>query len=477
MIPENEDALRRAHPAFLEALQKTPPMKDAELVPSRRGPVTLVWTDTAGRRRFLHSQVDPIGESRKVVDAVVGSSSRVLLVGHGVGHEIREMAGRVQDLTVLAVNLPMLRFLCDHLNLSDLFSNPTVRWIFGSPAVVRSKLQDIQPSGVTVVLHPPFLELIPPEFEGLLQIVRRIQSGRDTEDRIGPDARENLRRNFPALASPGVTCLFGSARGRPVVVAGAGPTLDESIDAIRRLVPRACLIAVDTVAQGLAEEGLEPDLIVSIDPKPESGLHFLTGDGVASLRGILVFTPITHPDLVASFEGRRLVAIPKNHFLLHPAESVLASKGLLVSGGSVSILAASLAVVMEPAFVCLAGVDFRASAGRFYSGLSSYLRRARQSAGRFSSSETAEHEILFQETRQTPEGTTTPRLDHYASDFRYLLKQSLVPFYSLGPAPVDGVRSGILPCVDVGPMSRPIHIPGADGQPPQDLFSLLGMKL
>lgn len=489
MIPANEEALRQTHPALLEELKTAANLKNVEIQASRRGPPTLVWTDDKGTRKFLHSQIDPVGESRKVAEAALGpvsaGPSRALLIGHGAGHEIRALADRVRELWVLAANLPLLRFLCDHADLSDIFLNPRVKWFYGNPSKISSQLNDMFASGgessasdVTVVIHPPFLAPIPPEFERILAVVRQIQSGRDTEDLIRPIAEDNFRKNFSALGSPGVSSLFGCARGRPVIVCGAGPTLDESIDPLRRLQPFSYLIAVDTVAEGLAENRLLPDLVVSIDPRPDSGLHFQAGRRSETVTGrsVLVFTPTTCPDIVRLFEGRRLLAIPKKHFLLSPAESVLAGKGTLTSGGSVSVLTAALAVAMEPAYVCLAGVDFRSGSGRFYSKLSSYLRMIRSVAYRFATPEMTEQEIFSQEIQRGPAGDTAPRLQHYASDFRLLLKQSALPFYSLGPAPMPEVRSGGLPCLELNAVSRPMEIPPDVAPPPKaELFNILGL--
>lgn len=485
MIPANESALEKTNPSLLAAISAARPSDRIELVPSRRGPPTLVWIDSDGRRKFLHSPVDPAAESRKVAEAAVGgvgSAARAILIGHGAGYEIRALAERVEELWVLAANLTLLRFVCDRLDLSDVLMNPKVRWLFGTPSEVSSQLKTLTRSAgadlptMEVVIHPPLLEPIPAEFETVVAIVRQIQSGRDTEDLIGPIARENFRKNYSALASAGVRTLFGTAGGRPVIVAGAGPTLDDSLPVMRDLYPFSYLIAVDTVADGLAGEGLEPDLVVSVDPRPDSLIHFQSLTDAGPRRSILVFTPITYPDIVKAFEGRRLVAIPKNHFFLKPAEPILRDKGMLLSGGSVSILAASLAAALGPAYVCVTGVDFRATRRKFYSNLATYIRHIPIHGDRLVNPETREYEIVSREFHETSAGLATPRLEHYAADFRCLLKGSLVPFYSIGPAPMPGVRSGILPCTDRISLRRPIEIPPAAANPPAGLFEVLGMR-
>lgn len=483
MISENEIALKRRHPSLFSSLRRSSLKPDVELVPSRRGPVTLIWKAPDGRPRYVHSPVDPAGEAEKVAEAVLrswiqssngsGLPKRALLVGHGAGYLIRALSARVEELWVLVADLPLLAFLCERLDVSDLFMKPSIRWLFGKPSEIQKQLREVldavksgaSAEDVCTVLHPPFLEIIPKEFAGLIEVVEQIRQGRNTEDFIEPIAKKNLRQNFQALGSPGVSSLFGLARGRPVAVVGAGPSLDASLSELRNLHAMAYVIAVDTVAEGLAELGISPDLVFSADPREDSKIHFT--DPRLLSRSRLVFTPITHPEIVGRFEGRRFLAVPQSHFLLKPIEHLMAGKGILMGGGSVSLIASALAVAMEPAYVCLAGVDLGVEETqeghevRFYSRLSSYLRWARDGAHRFSSSELKEYEILTAEIRRTerdPKGGS-PRLKSYASEFRYILKECLIPFYSLGPTPVEGVRSGVLPCLSVQPPQRPIPVP------------------
>lgn len=476
MRPENEAALRARHPSLLALLVKTQPTADVDLIPSRRGPVTLRWTSTDHRVRYLHSAVDPEGEAEKIAGAVLTAGAQsadrplqALLVGHGAGHVIRALARRVEELWVIAADLPLLSFVCNHVDVSDLFLNPRIQWIFGNPADQKNRLgqlmngvPDVERAAICTILHPPFLERIPDEHRGLVDAVARLRQGRDTEDQIGPTARENLRRNVDALDSPGVASLFGLARDRQVVVAGASPSLDGCLDALQELFPAAYLIAVDTVAEGLAESGMTPDLIVSVDPREDSLLHFRYPQLLAAAR--LVFTPISHPEIVRRFEGRRFLASPAGHFLLGPAESLMSHKGVLTGGGSVSVLAASLAAAMTPAQVCLAGIDFSVEQSgtgrdaRFYSRLASYLRQdPARPASRFSSPESAEYDILLREIRKTtrdPKGDA-PRLKSYAAEFRNMVERSPVPFYSLGRGTTPTARTD-------SPVVRPIRVPPSE---------------
>src|SRR5690606_5297419 len=73
------------------------------------------------------------------------------------------------------------------------------------------------------------------------------------------NARRNLRtRSFRGLRD---VCA-----GVPAVIAGSGPSLGLATDKLRAISDRVLLIASVSSIQQLLHHGLEPDLIVSIDP-------------------------------------------------------------------------------------------------------------------------------------------------------------------------------------------------------------------
>lgn len=61
--------------------------------------------------------------------------------------------------------------------------------------------------------------------------------------------------------------LRGIFKGRCAIILGAGPSLDELLPWIRRHRDKAVLIAVSRIAARLIQAGLEPDIVVSIDPQ------------------------------------------------------------------------------------------------------------------------------------------------------------------------------------------------------------------
>ncbi|KAA2301602.1 DUF115 domain-containing protein, partial [Clostridioides difficile] len=65
--------------------------------------------------------------------------------------------------------------------------------------------------------------------------------------------------------SKDVSLLKNSMRSLPAVVVAAGPSLNKNIEQLHNLKDNVIIIAVDTIAQRLCNEGIIPDFICSIE--------------------------------------------------------------------------------------------------------------------------------------------------------------------------------------------------------------------
>ncbi len=69
--------------------------------------------------------------------------------------------------------------------------------------------------------------------------------------------------------------MKGAAENIPAVVVGSGPSLGMEIEALRRLKNHVCIIAAGSSIQALLKHGIEPDLIVAMDPSDKNYEVFL----------------------------------------------------------------------------------------------------------------------------------------------------------------------------------------------------------
>jgi hypothetical protein len=149
--------------------------------------------------------------------------------------------------------------------------------------------------------------------------------------------------------------LFGSQVGRDIYVIGTGPSLEQHFDKLRAILaqsPRPLFISVDTAYRPLTENGIKPDLVVSIDQRiSDRHLPPAASDGIP-----LVYMPMSDPQVLLAWKGPRYSSYSASPIYAAVRQQV--SRGLLYVGGSVLHPAVDLAVKMGATRITLFGADF-----------------------------------------------------------------------------------------------------------------------
>ncbi len=165
----------------------------------------------------------------------------------------------------------------------------------------------------------------------------------------------NLLANIPVLARAGD--LASVTTSKPAIIAGAGPSLDDLLPALRAVRKKVVLVAVDTALPRLAAESLQPDVVVSLDAQLANLRDFLP----APAPGILLAAELSsHPSIPRLFEDR--VLFFSSAFAPLALFARMAKAGILPCPmpalGSVGVAAVRAALQLTRAEIFLAGLDF-----------------------------------------------------------------------------------------------------------------------
>lgn len=171
----------------------------------------------------------------------------------------------------------------------------------------------------------------------------------------------NLILNLPELRS---TVPLPEYNSRPVVVCGAGPSLDRSFDLLFRHRSRYSLVAVDTALVPLLKHGIVPDLTVALDAQLANVLDFLGTPQVPILADITA-----HP---AIFQAQPAGTLSVTEFapfsLLRRIQSMAPALRPMPPLGSVGVAAARVAAMNPRSPLIFAGLDFAVQRGRTHCG-------------------------------------------------------------------------------------------------------------
>ncbi|ROQ22601.1 uncharacterized protein DUF115 [Gallaecimonas pentaromativorans] len=177
-------------------------------------------------------------------------------------------------------------------------------------------------------------------------------------------ARIEANRHFFAKDLD-VRQLFGIAKTPEVWVVATGPSLEQHYAYIRERRKQAnapLLIAVDTALKPLLDNGIRPDVVVTLDfGIIEQELPCSQSGGIG-----LVYFPTTNGDVLAAWQGPRYLALTTSPFFDRLRQQL--DRGLLNNAGSVIHPALDLAVQAGGQQVVMFGADFAFPGDRTHAG-------------------------------------------------------------------------------------------------------------
>ncbi len=297
--------MTRHHPLsrFPSALAAIDGVAPLPLTPSKAGPPTA----SAGEK-FLHSSYDPIREAEKfVASQTIAPGGKVFLYGVGLGYTLPPLLNALGPTGQLVAAEPNASALATAMSLLDptIWADPRLTLVAG--ATEETFLSELARAfatlgdPVTVALWPPSVATAPPDWQGVRTAVEMIRMERRYAFVMGGSAETNHDANLPRLLGErGLRSLAGRLNGAMTFVVGAGPSLDRDMVHLAAHRERAFLIASDTAFPALIREGIEPDLLVSVDPKPETLDHFVLADRFDLPLAVL---PTVAAELVSRWEG------------------------------------------------------------------------------------------------------------------------------------------------------------------------------
>nr|WP_244661085.1 6-hydroxymethylpterin diphosphokinase MptE-like protein [Paenibacillus sp. CFBP 13594] len=118
--------------------------------------------------------------------------------------------------------------------------------------------------------------------------------------------------NIKSVArSKDVSQLRDLFKDLPAIVVAAGPSLNKNIKELKKTKGKAVIIAVDTIAERLCQEGIVPDFICSIE-RGELTYSYFYKDKSYPSEVTLVAPLLVYPEIFEEFQGEVIIPIREN---------------------------------------------------------------------------------------------------------------------------------------------------------------------
>jgi hypothetical protein len=327
---------------------------------------------------LLHSKYDPEKEGADFAKNIT-PGNRICLYGFGLGYHLEPLLEKIgPDGFLLAIELN-LDILATALKIKDhtrLFQNDRFKLISGideskvSDEISR-EMQNISEEDsdkLEILFHAPSFKCIPDNFPALKNALEILLMERRFPAMFGDLEQANVSRNEDKTKKfPGINSLKNLHSGRPGLMVGAGPSLDNVLPYLRHLQDIFVLTCVDTAFPALLKNGIHPDYVFSLDPQYESAFHFAEYTNGSTK---LVFTPTANHNILKKFPGDCFVVYKEGQTLDQHEE--IEKKGITQAGGSVSCLCVDALIQFGCDPIFLIGQDCALTGNRYYSKYSRF---------------------------------------------------------------------------------------------------------
>ncbi|MDP3178673.1 MAG: DUF115 domain-containing protein, partial [Spirochaetaceae bacterium] len=361
-------ALSRSDASLGDRLLASEPDPSLKVRTARSGAlVPLVIAE--GREMALHSLVDPEREAERI-ESAQPAGGFIVALGLGAGYLLRKYLASPATTGLLAIeySAPLLRALLEEIDLSDLFIDERFSLALDpDPQELRRLIPSLYVPPLagdirSLPLHAR-VELDRARFgqaaEAMRGVLSSISDDYSVQAFFGKLWFENAVRNIFAaekLSSP-------LPPVRSAVITAAGPSLEESMPAVREAQERgAFLIATDTSLPAVLGAGLRPGAVISIDCQSISYYHFLGGIPA----GVPLILDLASPSRLNRLSDSVRFFSSGHPFCAYVSARWRPFPALDTSGGNVTHAALSLAEALGADSAILAGADFSYPEGKSY---------------------------------------------------------------------------------------------------------------
>lgn len=371
---KNLEALKQTRPSFYkkivelneESIEKQ--VDGIETKPARdQNPIAVITKN--GKEYRLNSAFHPIEEAKKWVQQYTfhNLNNNVTMYGFGNGYFVKALLEKMPKEDHLFIYEPCAELFLHVLKYYDLESILLdTRVVIGVEGInefdfqksIRNVYEVVNLGNSIITMHPVYEKIFLSKFESFKEEIRSsAQSARiyyNTLRLLAKKTFSNTFINIPKLRdSISITELKPEWNPDiPVIIVSAGPSVEESIEELKRINGRALMVAVDRILDYLLNEGIKPDFVVTLDAK-KNIKNFTKRDHI----DVPMFCAgQAQPGIMDKQDGKKIVCWT-NDYMRKKYQSVLSDFPNVPTSGSVATYAAEILKFLGTKKIFLVGQD------------------------------------------------------------------------------------------------------------------------
>lgn len=238
-----------------------------------------------GAAFFLHSSVSPSEEGQAWVQRLNLSSGTIFVVlGAGLGYHVQALLQALpEDSCIMLLYTPgelsLLKFISEKVKEKWMFDKRIHSLelvnLFDMAIVIGDIMIAKAIKRISICPHFPCMRLAAEEYQQIeKELVKKVEDAMATNFNIQYTTNylffENYWKNFSFIVkSYGTKKLEGTFAGIPVIIIGAGPSLNRNIEELKACKEHAIIIAAGTALGALSKHHIVPHFLVVTDANPQ----------------------------------------------------------------------------------------------------------------------------------------------------------------------------------------------------------------
>lgn len=306
------------------------------------------------RDMYLNSNNNPYGEGMFFADQYIQDETQSYIVyGLGLGYHIKAMAVAAPDakITVYESDSAVIK-LADEYGALDMskkiFKNVTIIEDIDF-SQIRDRLKNIDDS-TQFLVHTPSLNNISNEMvrEKLEEYFLNISSIKNQKKFLDANFKKNIQAGHP-----NVDTLKSRFEGKAAVLVARGPSLNDDIEALKRIRDEVVIVAVYSVADFLINNGIMPDYMVVSDAQTNIS-NEVKNEALNSVP--LIYVSTAAHNVIESHKGDNYILLQEGYN--YAEEIAKDSNNMLFStGGSVATVIMDMCIRLGCSKIICLGLD------------------------------------------------------------------------------------------------------------------------
>lgn len=278
--------------------------------------------------QMLHSKYYPLKEGSRYNFNPPQPNSCCIALGFGAGYHLVDYCKR-GSLLAVPLDYGLLKGVLARVELAQHFPEGSLKLV--SAQEVEQFFDYFQNSSFYFIINNTLQKIFSAASREAVELIKAKLGRRllelNTQRHFGQVWFKNILKSFKRLLAGEYSNEALILEGRPIVVAGAGPSLESNIELLKERREEIYLAAADTAYPVLMRQGLEPDFVFSFDANSHSYLHLA---GLERGRARLFV------DICSPLYSSRLATTPL--FSAHPLSLILAEKsGVTINSAALNI--------------------------------------------------------------------------------------------------------------------------------------------